>query len=139
MKITPKNIVHTILEIYKENPADSNSFSLGLKSFLEKKNMMYMLPAIIREFSVAEKKELIKNTCTITLADSMHKELFSKDLASKIVSTSVDSVEYKIDSNIVGGFIAEYNFLEYDASVKSSLESLRQHLLEKALSSSNSL
>ena len=136
MRISPKLIAETLFAIHAEQPnVPVVSISLALKNYLEKKHSMYMLPAILKKFE--EKRIALEQSasCIVTLADESHSSEISVSAIEKIFSTSIDAILSKIDPDIIGGFVAEYKYQRYDASIKSSLISLKQHLLANVPSS----
>ena len=67
------------------------------------------------------------NTAKVTTAVALTKEMEEKVL-NKIVELTGNktSIENKIDPSILGGFILRVGDMQYDASISSSLNTLRK-------------
>ncbi len=102
--------------------------TMGYLNLLVTKNREMYLPEIVAEF-ISQYKQLQKITSvTITTATEMSETLLAdlrkKLLASDVTSDNLD-VTAKVDPDLIGGFVLDFDNKRYDASVAHKLEELR--------------
>jgi F-type H+-transporting ATPase subunit delta len=117
---------NAVLEAITKGTVDK--LSLAFVKLLIKKNREVYVPEITAEF-IEQYKRLKKITSvTVTTAapmsDKVLAELKKQLLASGITTENLD-IETKIDPELIGGFVLEFDNKRYDASVAHKLEELK--------------
>lgn len=104
-----------------------NTITLGLFNLLEENKRMGMLQPIASTYKTIYDYLRNLNTAKVTTAVALTKEMEEKVL-NKIVELTGNktSIENKIDPSILGGFILRVGDMQYDASISSSLNTLRK-------------
>lgn len=126
--IKPDVKLSVLMEIFnKDIHPDSMTF---LRFILEKNREMVLLD-ILKKFMELKNNYLgiveIQVTTAIPFSENQVQELkstFEQKLKKKV------QFIFKIDSSVIGGFIARVNDTLYDASVRHQLEILKKQLLQ---------
>ncbi len=93
-----------------------------------------LLPDLIREFSVLADAEAGRVRATVTTATELSKDLVAevgKTLEAATGKTVL--VESRVDPDLIGGMVIGVGGVVYDASVRNTLDQLRQDLLNSPL------
>ena len=100
---------------------------LYLRLLINKRREMY-LPEIAlafdQQFKTLRKITSVTVTTATPMSESLLDDLRKKLLASGVTSENLD-IETKIDPDIIGGFILEFDNKRYDASVEQKLKELK--------------
>lgn len=97
-------------------------------NYLKARNLLAFLPAVIRHLERESTRELEKARVSIETPFELSSD--ARTHIRRSVGAGEDAEEkVSIDKNLIGGFIAEYNYKRYDASMRRKLEQLRHHLL----------
>ena len=105
-----------------------DSLTLSYLTLLVNKGREMYIPEIAAEF--AEQYKLLKKITSVRivtaspLSEEVLAELKKKLLASGITSENLD-IETKVDPELIGGFVLEFDNKRYDASVAHKLDELR--------------
>ena len=104
-----------------------NAISLGLFNLLQENKRMVMLQPIASQYTIIYDYLKSMNIAKVTTAVALTKEMEEKVL-NKVVELTGNktSIENKIDPSILGGFILRVGDMQYDASISSSLNTLRK-------------
>jgi len=126
--ISSKHISQALYKLSKENiPADK--IVSALFWYLEKYQLLGLLPNILDQITVADKKEEIFNSLDIISGLSIDEKIVSQIKETlKIEKETV--IQKNTDSGLIGGFIATHKGYIYDASIKQQLNLLRATLNE---------
>ncbi|MBK8194504.1 MAG: ATP synthase F1 subunit delta [Lewinellaceae bacterium] len=117
---------NAVLDVLFKGKVDDLTM-LYLQLLVNKGREMYV-PEIAVEFSTQYK--LLKKITSLTivtaapLSDAVLNELKKKLLASDVTSDSLE-INTRIDPNLIGGFVLEFDDKRYDASVSHKLEELK--------------
>lgn len=94
-----------------------------LLSFLEKKKLISFLPQII--FHLKKEWERRQTSKNFKLSSSHELSPETKNKIRKMAGIPAEAPEIsRVDSSLIGGFVAEYEDKMYDASLKSQLKKL---------------
>jgi F-type H+-transporting ATPase subunit delta len=132
MKLTPHQYAKTLFESLQDT-ADKDHDKL-LDNFIEalaQNNDVSMLEEILSEFEKMEKGKKGIKIAEVTSANPLEKSTEKEILEhlNKIVGGKVE-LKKKIDENILGGVIIKMDDTLIDASVKKSLEELKENLTD---------
>lgn len=105
-----------------------DNLTMAYLTLLVNKNREGYLPEIAAEF-VAQYKAMqgitsVKVISAEPLSDAVVADLKARMLASGVTNSNLD-IETSVDSDIIGGFVLEFDNKRYDASVVSKLASLK--------------
>ena len=104
-----------------------DELTLAFLDILLKKGREAILPEIAKDFLVQYKAIKHISTVTLTTAAALGKDAVEA-IRQKLVASNVtdDNVEIvtKVDENLIGGFVLEFDDKLYDASVKHKLDIL---------------
>lgn len=105
-----------------------DDLTLAYLKLLVNKGREGYIPEIAHEFStqykILQKITSVKVTTAVELSDAVLADLKTKLLASDVTSDNLD-IESKVDPDIIGGFVLEFDNKRYDASVSHKLEELK--------------
>lgn len=105
-----------------------DGLTMSYLTLLVNKGREAYVPEIAEEF--AEQYKTLKKITSVTvttaapLSDAVLAELKKKLLASGVTSENLD-IETKVDPELIGGFVLEFDHKRYDASVAHKLDELR--------------
>lgn len=91
---------------------------------LIEKNRISQLDSILNTFLDLFNKSLNKTVVHLTTASAISDDM-QKNIASSIATNSNVEVVHHIDSNIIGGFIAEFDNKMLDKSIRSQITKLK--------------
>lgn len=97
-------------------------------SYLKARNLLAFLPSIIRHLEREDKREKDKSRVSIETPFEISVEARSS-IRTSVGATGEAEEKIVLNKDLIGGFIAEYNYRRYDASMRRMLEQLRGHLL----------
>lgn len=107
-----------------DNPAKAADACL---QFLEDNHLSHVLPHIVRHMERMTATDETFNTLQFVTAFTEHAEAISKDVVKQLGITPTDTM-ISHDPNLIGGFIAEYQGIRYDASIRNQLQQFRSFL-----------
>lgn len=116
-----------ISEIFKDKVSE---LSLLYIMLIIKKKRELVLKDIAEQYILIfkEEKGIITTTINtaVSLDSNLRKEIIS--LMEKETKKKIDLIE-KVDENLLGGFVLQYNDKLYDASIRRKLNKLRSELI----------
>jgi F-type H+-transporting ATPase subunit delta len=123
-------IINSIRKLEILNKALSNQLNAMTFTFMDivfKRHREAILPLVANEFIKLYQKE--KNITEVTLisASELSNNFISdvQNKVEKLLNTTV-SLKYKIQPEIIGGFILRFEGKEYDGSIASKLNKLKR-------------
>ncbi|MGB0757252.1 MAG: F0F1 ATP synthase subunit delta [Patescibacteria group bacterium] len=115
------------LHILVKQERDTKKVVSTFLQFMEEKNMIALLPNVVKHFEALQQADKQKEMLSITVSQEHAKTVY--DSISSYVEAGKAEVDVQVDDSIMGGFIALYNNTVYDASVKNSLAHIKKSLL----------
>jgi len=95
--------------------------------FVKKKNLLELLPRVMRYIAIEQEKEKQSILFTLSVARPVSKEI--KSAIKKVSPIDKKAPELvSVNPELVGGFVAEYQDVIYDASIKGQLQRLKKAL-----------
>lgn len=129
IKLSKKEALFT--EIFK---GKIHAISMNFLSLILKNKREVHIPGICKNFlDLTKKDQNIKSALLITateISDEMKMKISSlleKQLKSKIELTE------KVDKNIIGGLVLRLDDIQYDASVATQINKIKQNLLQSEI------
>lgn len=105
-----------------------DSLTMAYLTLLVNKNREGYLPEIAAEFAVQYKAmqgiTTVKVTTAAPLSDAVLADLKARLVSSGVTNPNLD-IETRVDADLVGGFVLEFDNKRYDASVANKLAELR--------------
>lgn len=92
----------------------------NMVSFLQKHNLLTLLPSILEFLKHKESQHLAHNTLVIESPFPLNEEAVS--VIKKQVGDNFTEVEMVENKSLLAGYVARFRGIEYDASAKSILE-----------------
>ena len=124
--IHPDKKIEILTAIFKNN---FDSLTMAYLSLLVNKGREGYIPEIAAEFATQYKSfQKITSVKVITateISDAVLADLKKKLLESGVTSENLE-IETKIDPEIIGGFVLEFDNKRYNASVTHKLEELKK-------------
>jgi len=131
MKISARQYAQCLYELVSSESEDKIKKILPkFVVLLEKHRALSLAPAVIAAFTEIWNKEHGEVMAELTSARELKseaKEMIVDYLKNKSGATEV-ILDEQVDQNILGGFVLKYNNKIVDASLRSSLESLKNSL-----------
>lgn len=108
---------------------DVEGFSSNLLSFLEKNNLIHLLPNILRKLEAQNKKEKDFARILIKTSHEFSPETIS-GIKKKFGLEDKTKVDVEVDQSIIGGFVVFGRNKILDASVRRNIISLKESLIK---------
>lgn len=125
--IKTSHLAKALVEILKEGRSHEEVADLAQK-FLKKHNMETMLPKLLIELDCLRKKEsddFVSIRTPFALSENL-----AQEIAVKINNEQSQKVILIEDKKLIGGYVAEYKFREYDQSLLKHLNQLAEHFIK---------
>ncbi|MEX2405150.1 MAG: F0F1 ATP synthase subunit delta [Candidatus Paceibacterota bacterium] len=119
--------VATLAGVAREMAAEEGGLDRFCR-YLKTRGLLPLLPPIVRYLERQAQRERDRERVMIETPFTLSSEA-RESIRSKIGAPSDAEEKVEENSNLIGGFIAEYNYRRYDASMRRTLEQLRTHLL----------
>lgn len=120
-----QHLAQALIKLCEESTPDEASRKF--LNFAKKKNLLSFLPRIIFYLKTEDRKQRERNTFKILSSHELSEE--TKNQIKKMVSVPKSVPEaVQINTDLIGGFIAEYNNSIYDASLSYQLKRLSEFL-----------
>jgi len=124
-----KKITNILINIADKKDLSPEELISKLSSFLEKHNLLSLLPKISSILEKNYKKALERETITIRSRYALDSEQILE--IKKLISLNTDTkVKEVIDKSVIGGFIAQQNGIVYDGSLAKQIENFNNSLKE---------
>ena len=125
---SPKTIAKSLYMLSKKN--DTNKVSLAFLDYVKKRHMQKELPNILAHLKHLVSIDNKLNTANIVSAFTLNKDSLQK--IKELVGVDKNSkVVLKEDESFFGGFVINYKGLMYDASIKRTLSTLKESLINQ--------
>jgi len=119
-------------ELFKESKK-TNDLSLFVDNFmqyLKSKKLEYIIPSVLKHLEIIEKREKDLLTAKISFGKEPTDETV-KMVKNHIKLGEKDTdVVVDVEKDLIGGFVAEYNGVIYDGSLKGYIRGLEKALLQ---------
>ena len=105
----------------------TNTITKGLFNLLADNQRISILETVAKQYSVIYDHDKSVQTASVTTVVPLTKELEQK-IQDKIVALTGNSatIENKIDTSIIGGFILRVGDIQYDASISNQFKELQK-------------
>lgn len=94
-----------------------------------RKNILYKLPHVLKKLEHMLEVKKYETTVQLTSAHRIQPET-QKIITKELGIDDAIPIHSKIDSKIVGGFVAEYDYVRYDGSIARQLVELEKNLAQ---------
>lgn len=125
--ISSRELAQAFIRLAEEHSASAEVVAVCL-AFLKDNHREYLLPHIVRHMETLTATDENWNTLQVITAFSEHAKDISLDVAKKL-KVDEENIATSHDSKLIGGFIAEYQGVRYDASIRNHLEQLHANLV----------
>jgi len=127
--ISSKNLADAIYQISLSSKKDSSVISEAIFSYVKNYRLEFLLPKAIVYLEDKIKKESIWNTFFLESRFTLSGEIV-KNIKNKLNATDAQEVVIKENTDLIGGFMATYKGIIYDASIKNQLQLLKNSLIK---------
>jgi len=118
-----------LIEFDKQHPSKTKQIIEIFIDFLKNNREIYQLPSIIQLLERKAQRQKKQNKLHIALFESVSQDILQE--IKKLIGVPNESdTEIEIDKEIKGGFIARYQGVIFDASVKNQFIKLKSMLKE---------
>ncbi len=128
MKYNAQNLAKALQRLIQENPDNYSEIIDGFVLFCKEKNLIYLIPNLLKYLKLEIKKDEDIKTLKIFSAGKINENIIKK-IQNLAVFLPSDTTEVVEDQNIVAGFIAYYKNKIIDASLVSNLNLLKNKLI----------
>ena len=125
--ISSKNLADAIYNISLDHTQSDTVLIDAILSYVKKYKLESLLPKTLIYLEDKVNKDLDWNTLSILSKTEINKEV-SGSIAQKIKAEEAKKINIRLDENLIGGFMATYKGIIYDASIKNQLQLLRNSL-----------
>ena len=120
-----KHLAFALIKLSEENSKEEAV--VKFLNFIKKANLTNILPQVIFHLGAEALKRKEMESVKITSSHKLSSETINK--IKKMAKAPKDAPEIiQIDRDVIGGFVASYNGVTYDASLKGGLNMLRRIL-----------
>jgi len=124
--IKSKYIAKTLIKMISEKK-DPGILSAQFLEFAKKNNLLSQLPNILYHLNYSKNMEERNSSLFLTSSHGVSEQTVS-GLKKFVGASEVVKVTQSVDEKIIGGFIAKYKDIIYDASIKNQLNKLKTSL-----------
>lgn len=125
--ISSKNLADAIYSIsLNQKQSDVVVFD-AILSYVKKYKLESLLPKAVMYLEDKVNKDFKWNTLSISSGIAIDEDI-TKDIIKKIKAENAKNITKKEDSGLIGGFVATYKGMIYDASISNQLQLLRNSL-----------
>jgi len=125
---TSKNIAIALLGLLDEGKS-AVEVTKDFMKFVKDRKLASQLPEIVRQMEKLQAERSKENEVSIRTPYEVSKTL-EKHIAEKMNAPKDTGIRIEIDETLIGGFVATYKGLEYDASLKKQLAQLQASLTQ---------
>lgn len=133
MRLSSKEFARALYQSLLDTPGKEKEISEEFLKFCAEKNLLSLLPAVIKHLEVLHARAADKDKIKLTVGHDLQKSVVDniKDFIEADVGTGLKPVRTDIveDESMLGGFRAEYQHKIYDGSVKMQLARARGKML----------
>jgi F-type H+-transporting ATPase subunit delta len=122
-----KNIAIALLALAEEG-INADKIAKDFQTYLEHHKLLAQLPEIVRQMEKLNDARNKFEEVEIQTAHATSKELLTK-IRDHINAPKDAKIENKLNTNLIGGFIAKYKGVEFDTSLKTQLKKLQESLI----------
>ncbi|MDD3662643.1 MAG: F0F1 ATP synthase subunit delta [Candidatus Pacebacteria bacterium] len=127
--ISSKNLAIAIYEISKDSNGKEEAITNSILTYIKNYKLESLLPKVIEFLENKIKKESEWNTLSIKSEISID-ESIKNNIKIKLKATEAQKIENKVEEGLIGGFVATYKGVIYDASIYNQLQLLRESLIK---------
>jgi|GEM_PF-714376 len=135
MNITSRQLARALYQSLLDTPDKEGEVVQEFIKYLEEKNLIGLLPSVVKNLEYLQARIEAQDNIKLTVNQQLPAELVKK-IKNFVGQTNAD-IEIVKDSNILGGFIAEYQNKIYDSSVSGQLNQVKKNLLNSKNNSKN--
>lgn len=125
--ISSKNLADAIYSISLNQKQDNVVVFDAILSYVKKYKLESLLPKVVMYLENRINKDLKWNTLSIKSGISIDEDTVSK-IVEKIQAKEAKNTTNTLDKKLIGGFIATYKGVIYDASISNQLQLLKNSL-----------
>lgn len=125
--ISSKNLAMAIYEISKDSNGKEEAITNSILTYIRNYKLESLLPKVIEYLENKINKESEWNTLSIKSEISID-ESIKNNIKIKLKATEAKKTENKVEEGLIGGFVATYKGVIYDASIYNQLQLLRESL-----------
>lgn len=125
---TSKNIAIALLGLLDEGKSAAE-VTKDFMNFVQDRKLASQLPEIVRQMEKLQAERSKEKEVSIRTPYEVSKTL-EKHIAEKMNAPKDTGIRTEIDETLIGGFVATYKGLEYDASLKKQLAQLQASLTQ---------
>ncbi len=129
MAISAQQLARVLLHAHEQEPERIRSFMNRYFVFLEKNNLMALLPQIVRHLRLAKEQNESRQAYEITTHTSLSATALH-DILKKIQAPEGVRIKKHVDPDMIGGIIIKHNGYIFDASIRSKLDDLQELLTQ---------
>ena len=121
-----KNIAQALISLANEG-IDAQKIANDFQIYLEHHKLQAQLPEIVRQMEKIDSAAKKFEEVSIETAHPTSQDLLEK-IRDHIHAPKDAVIVNNITTNLIGGFIAKYKGVEYDTSLKTTLQKLKDQL-----------
>lgn len=126
--ISSKQLAQALYRLSKEVD-DHKKITSAFNHYLEKYNLQPLLRGTLRHLTEIQSKQRKHHSLEITSGLPIDEDI-TREIKELLDVKSDAKVEKHTDKTLIGGFVATYKGLVYDASLKKQLHLLRNNLIK---------
>ena len=128
MPISSKDLSSALIELIEENPQKTKELTNNFVKYCREKGMAHKLPSIIRSVEFKNEQNKQKKRIIITAKEKLEEKAI-KNIIKMVGGSPGVEIEIKINEDIIGGFVVEYNGTIYDASLRGQMNQIKNKLI----------
>jgi F0F1-type ATP synthase delta subunit len=118
-----RTIARAVYELAQDSA--NKNIAENLAQYLDRNNLMPLLGSIVQHLEYMHRQANARTKLDIISAYTLPKDIL-QDIKKSLGAEHLGNVQE--DKDLLGGFIAEYNGVVYDASIKTQLTRLKNNL-----------
>lgn len=126
--ISSKQLGQALYHLINENTHSIDVVSDAFVEYVKTHKLESLVPRVLEYLEIALKKDAAFNTLEISSGLPIDKKI-SEKIVEILKAPANAKTKIKVDSELIGGFVASFRGFEYDASIKNQLKHLHTKLL----------
>lgn len=127
--ITSKNLAKALYLLSTRENISSADITASFFKYIDEYKLESLLPETLKYLEDLNSKDKAFSTLQIDFGCDISGEILNK-IKSTIGVDSNSTVVTKEDADLIGGFVATYKGMIYDASIRNQLQLLKQELIK---------
>jgi F0F1-type ATP synthase delta subunit len=128
MRFNSRVLAKTLFQLLKESPGQEQAAIQAFVNFCQQNNLTSRLPAVVENLTEEFAQDKKNKSFKVSFAESPSQALLA-DIKKYLQAPATAETALTKDDSLIGGFVAEYQGLVFDVSIKKQLEKIKSQFI----------